>query len=105
MPGIKNILVTATSPEMKLVRFNAMECAGVICDAVGINIFAPDAVDLMTFFVQAIVCWISLYLPSFTDCPYRRQTRITSSLSTTPYLHAPALPKLSGTNSKLFCLW
>ena len=55
MPGIKSILTTAIAPEQGIVRGKAMECAGLLCDAVGVEVFSADAMELMTLFIRAIV--------------------------------------------------
>jgi hypothetical protein len=47
MPGIKNILLEATSPELIELRGKAMECAGLIGDAVGVEKFSKDAIEIM----------------------------------------------------------
>jgi hypothetical protein len=96
MPGIKQILTTATSQEMRLVRFKAMECAGVVCDAVGVSVFAADAVELMTFFARAIVSTaleLRLFHPltvNAMEISNRKRIRTTSSRSTTRSLRARA---------------
>eukprot|EP01038_Epipyxis_sp_PR26KG_P010303 gene10303-13849_t len=54
MPGIKTILITATSPEMTEVRGKAMECVGLIGEAVGVEIFSNDALEIMQLFMNAM---------------------------------------------------
>ena len=60
MPGIKNILVEATSAELVELRGKAMECAGLIGDAVGVEKFSRDAIDIMKVFFNLMVsyCYI-----------------------------------------------
>jgi hypothetical protein len=55
MPGIKSILTEATAPEFVELRGKAMECAGLIGEAVGSETFARDALDIMRIFVHAMV--------------------------------------------------
>lgn len=55
MPGIKSVLVTATSPELAVLRGKAMECVGLVGEAVGIEVFAQDALEIMQLFVHAMV--------------------------------------------------
>lgn len=55
MPGIKNILVEATSPELMELRGKAMECAGLIGDAVGVERFSRDAIEIMRVFFSLLV--------------------------------------------------
>jgi len=54
MPGIKSILQQALGPDLVLFRGKAMECVGLIGEAVGVNIFASDATDIMRLFIQAL---------------------------------------------------
>jgi len=54
MPGIKSILQQAVGPDLVLFRGKAMECVGLIGEAVGVNIFVSDAMDIMRLFVQAL---------------------------------------------------
>ena len=55
MPGIKQILTTAMSPEQALLRGKAMECVGLLGEAVGATVFAPDALEIMTLLATAMV--------------------------------------------------
>lgn len=55
MPGIKSILIEATSAEFVELRGKAMECAGLIGEAVGEQKFAKDALEIMRLFVHAMV--------------------------------------------------
>lgn len=55
MPGIKSILQEATAPEFLELRGKAMECAGLIGEAVGVECFASDALDIMRIFAQVMV--------------------------------------------------
>lgn len=65
MPGIKQILATAVAPEQALLRGKAMECAGLLGEAVGAAVFAPDALELMTMLAAAMVSQtVSGYLES-----------------------------------------
>ena len=47
MPGIKTILHNATSDQFVELRGKAMQCVGLIGEAVGDDIFAPDALEIM----------------------------------------------------------
>lgn len=62
MPGIKSILVSAASPDQGVVRGKAMECAGLIGDAVGVDVFASDALELMNLFIHFLVSLMLLFL-------------------------------------------
>lgn len=55
MPGIRAVMAAATAPDQAVLRGKAMECAGLVGDAVGVEIFARDAVEIMQLFIQAIV--------------------------------------------------
>jgi hypothetical protein len=55
MPGIRSVLVAATAPDQAVLRGKAMECAGLVGDAVGVEIFARDAMEIMQLFIHAIV--------------------------------------------------
>ena len=54
MPGIKAILKTATSSDKRALRGKAMECAGLIGDAVGTEIFSGDALEIMQLLIEAM---------------------------------------------------
>ena len=54
MPGIKSILRTATAPDMSQLRGRAMECIGLIGEAVGAEIFAGDALEVMQLLIEAM---------------------------------------------------
>ena len=47
MPGIKNILRQAVGPDLVKLRGKAMECVGLIGDAVGVQTFNQDALEIM----------------------------------------------------------
>jgi hypothetical protein len=55
MPGIKSILVEAKSPELLELRGKAMECAGLIGEAVGVKNFSQDAREVVHIFMEALV--------------------------------------------------
>jgi len=54
MPGIKHILHNATSEQFIELRGKAMQCVGLIGEAVGDEIFAPDAIEIMQLLISAI---------------------------------------------------
>lgn len=54
MPGVKDILLHATSKDLTLLRGKAMECAGLIGEAVGVSRFAIDAREIMHIFMRAM---------------------------------------------------
>ena len=54
MPGIKAILKTATSSDRRTLRGKAMECAGLVGEAVGSVIFSRDALEIMQLLIEAI---------------------------------------------------
>ena len=62
MPGIKAILTSATSAEQAIVRGKAMECAGLLGEAVGVKVFAADALELMTLFARTIVSFLCVII-------------------------------------------
>jgi len=48
MPGIKNILITSSgNPDLLKLRGRAMECIGLVGDAVGNDVFYNDAIEVM----------------------------------------------------------
>lgn len=55
IPGIKSILANAVAPELAQLRGKAMECVGLIGDAVGAQVFAPDALEIMTLLNTALM--------------------------------------------------
>ncbi len=55
MPGIKAVLLAATAPDQAVLRGKAMECTGLVGDAVGVEVFSRDAMDIMQLFIHAIV--------------------------------------------------
>jgi hypothetical protein len=55
MPGIISLLREATSPDLTTQRGKAMECAGLIGEAVGVQVFAADAMEIMQLFMTALV--------------------------------------------------
>jgi importin-5 len=59
MPGIKSIMRDALTPQLSVLRGKAMECVGIIGEAVGDEIFAPDALEVMELLLQAIVSPLS----------------------------------------------
>lgn len=54
MPGVKDILVHAVSKEQMPLRGKAMECAGLIGEAVSVSRFAADAREIMRIFMHAM---------------------------------------------------
>jgi hypothetical protein len=55
MPGIISLLREATSSDLTTLRGKAMECAGLIGEAVGVQVFAADAMEIMQLFMTALV--------------------------------------------------
>ena len=55
MPGIIAILREATAPDLTTLRGKAMECAGLVGEAVGVDVFAADAMEIMQLFMVALV--------------------------------------------------
>ena len=55
MPGIISLLKEATSADLTLLRGKAMECTGLIGEAVGVQVFAADALEIMQLFMNALV--------------------------------------------------
>jgi len=54
MPGLKSILFSATSEDLVTLRGKAMECIGLIGEAVGSDIFSADANEVMACLVHAM---------------------------------------------------
>ncbi|KAJ1437419.1 armadillo-type protein [Ochromonadaceae sp. CCMP2298] len=54
MPGIKSVLREATAPDLSTLRGKAMECVGLLGEAVGVAVFGADAQEIMTLFMQAL---------------------------------------------------
>jgi hypothetical protein len=54
MPGIKAILNSSTASDLIELRGKAMECAAFIGDAVGVDLFANDAYEIMTTLITAM---------------------------------------------------
>ena len=54
MPGVKNILMTATSSDRSILRGKAMECVGLIGEAVGAEVFSNDALEVMHLLIGAM---------------------------------------------------
>jgi len=54
MPGVKAILANACQPGLEELRGKAMECAGLIGEAVGETVFAPDALEVMQTMIGAM---------------------------------------------------
>ncbi len=48
-------MVAATAPDQAVLRGKAMECAGLVGEAVGVEVFARDAMEIMQLFIHAIV--------------------------------------------------
>jgi importin-5 len=55
MPGIMGLLRMAASPELNELRGKAMECAGLVGEAVGVQVFGSDALEIMNLFMHALV--------------------------------------------------
>jgi importin-5 len=54
MPGVKEILLQATTKDLLVLRGKAMECAGLIGEAVGVQKFAHDAIQIMQIFMHIL---------------------------------------------------
>jgi hypothetical protein len=76
MPGIKSIMREACAPQFELLRGKAMECVGIIGEAVGDEVFAADALEVMELLIHSIVLTLSssfrLSLPSHFPLERRR---------------------------------
>ena len=67
MPGIISLLQEASSSssssstasaislDLSELRGKAMECAGLVGEAVGVQVFSADAMNIMQLFVNALV--------------------------------------------------
>ena len=63
IPGIKSIMREACAPQFELLRGKAMECVGIIGEAVGDEVFASDALEVMELLIHSIVeAFLSLFL-------------------------------------------
>lgn len=62
MPGVKSILrlSTGNSPHLVTLRGKAMQCAGLIGEAVGDRQFHDDAMEIMQLLIGAMVITYSL---------------------------------------------
>lgn len=69
MPGIISLLREATGSDQTVLRGKAMECAGLIGEAVGVQVFANDAAQIMQLFMHALVRYLNalLSLSAFTQ--------------------------------------
>jgi hypothetical protein len=54
MPGVRQILESATHPSQMELRGKAMECAGLIGEAVGADTFSSDALAIMNCLITAM---------------------------------------------------
>ena len=54
MPGVKGIMCTATAPHLATLRGKAMECVGLVGEAVGDEVFAQDAQEVMEILLSAM---------------------------------------------------
>lgn len=54
MNGVKDILLHATSKDLLRLRGKAMECAGLVGEAIGVSRFAADAQEIMKIFMHAL---------------------------------------------------
>ena len=96
MPGLKSILFSATSPDLVLLRGKAMECIGLIGEAVGSEIFASDAVEVMACLMH------TLTTDSASDAVFEyilpACARISKALGSQfePYLSTVMVPLLAG---------
>ena len=54
MPGVKGIMRTAVAPHLSTLRGKAMECVGLVGEAVGDEIFAQDAQEVMEILLSAM---------------------------------------------------
>lgn len=55
MPGIKGLLREARGEDLLQLRGKAIECAGLIGEAVGVKSFAQDAREVMQLFMEELV--------------------------------------------------
>jgi len=54
MPGVKNILRSATTPESVKLGGKAMQCSAAISEAVGAEVFSADAMEVMWLILNAM---------------------------------------------------
>lgn len=71
MPGIKQILMQAHGQDLLALKGKAIECAGLIGEAVGTEIFAADAREITSFFIHSLVIASLLYLSIEIDYIYQ----------------------------------
>lgn len=55
MPFLRGVMEAATAPHLVELRGKAMECVGLIGDAVRAEVFAPDALHVMHTLLGAMV--------------------------------------------------
>ena len=96
MPGLKSILFSATSPDLVLLRGKAMECVGLIGEAVGSEMFSDDAVEVMSCLMHVLTTDASG--DSVFEYVLPACARISKALGAQfePYLPAVMTPLLAG---------
>jgi hypothetical protein len=55
MTVVKLMLSHALSPDTTTLKGRAIECIGLLGEAVGVECFAGDALEVMNFLIRAIV--------------------------------------------------
>ncbi len=104
MPGVKNILKTALGPTLVKLRGKAMECVGLIGDAVGVQTFAPDALEIMHELLNAMEADKEAQDITF-EYILPACARMSKALGASfePYLDQVMTPLLEGANRTIEC--
>lgn len=104
MPGIKSILKTALGPALVKLRGKAMECVGLIGDAVGVQSFAPDALEIMQELISAMEADRQAQDITF-EYILPACARMSKALGASfePYLDVVMTPLLQGANQTIEC--
>jgi hypothetical protein len=104
MPGIKNILRQALGPDLVKLRGKAMECVGLIGDAVGVQTFSQDALEIMQELLGAMKADQEAQDITF-EYILPACARISKALGPAfePYLELVMTPLLHGANRTIEC--
>lgn len=104
MPGIKGILKSALGPNLVKLRGKAMECVGLIGDAVGVHAFAPDALEIMQELLNAMEADKEAQDITF-EYILPACARMSKALGADfgPYLDLVLTPLLQGANKTIEC--
>jgi len=105
MPGIKNILVTAQGPLLVKLRGKAMDCVGLVGDAVGSSLFSQDAADVMLLLIKDLKSSSAEAQDIAFDYVLPACARIARALGAafSPFLSDVMAPLLAGASQIIKC--